>query len=196
MLDILLLLPGIHHEQTALEVNEGEYPTTSAMTTGYVFRMENQAMIGFLLRIGEEGHLTNVSVSPPRPANYGWIVDQLCTKTLPSVFYLMAIGLTVVVMTLLATINDWWGLGVIGMLMLVRLLSTAVNDGPKRDGKAFRNQECRAIFSSHSARIVGCVCKGTWMTSWQSPLDGGYDACPMSRASPPVPRLCLCSALS
>ncbi|KAG8860521.1 hypothetical protein FRB96_003775 [Tulasnella sp. 330] len=42
-IDIFLLAPGIHCQQDASELNGGEYPTTGAMTNGYVFRVENQA---------------------------------------------------------------------------------------------------------------------------------------------------------
>ncbi|TFK48272.1 hypothetical protein OE88DRAFT_1664762 [Heliocybe sulcata] len=62
--DILFLAPGIHCQQSASEVNGGEYPATGAMTTGYVFRVENQATVNYLQRVGESGHLVNVKVLP------------------------------------------------------------------------------------------------------------------------------------
>lgn len=125
-LDVFLLAPGIHHQQSASEVNGGEYPATGAMTTGYIFRVENQATVAFLQGIGKTGHLTNVSVSPPWIAKYWIFFEQLRTETVASVLYLMTIGLTAVVIVLLATINDWWGLEVLCMLIIARMLNTVV----------------------------------------------------------------------
>lgn len=62
--DILFLAPGIHRQQNASEVNQGEHPETIMMTNGYKFRIENQATVSFLQRISCTGHLTNVEVKP------------------------------------------------------------------------------------------------------------------------------------
>ncbi len=48
-LDVLVLVPGIHKQQCADEINRGEFPTTGAMTSGYVFRVENPATVSYLL---------------------------------------------------------------------------------------------------------------------------------------------------
>ncbi|KAG8842716.1 hypothetical protein FRB96_004820 [Tulasnella sp. 330] len=124
--DVFLLAPGIHCQQNASELNNGEYPITGAMTTGYVFRVENQATVSFLQRFGKPGHLTNISVSPPRPVKYGLFFDYFRVETLASVFYLASIALTMGVIALLASINDWWGLGVLCTLVIARLLNTVV----------------------------------------------------------------------
>jgi hypothetical protein len=65
--DILFLAPGIHTQQKASEVNGGELPTTAAMTTGYVFRIENQATVNYLQKIGEPGSLVTVNVVKEEP---------------------------------------------------------------------------------------------------------------------------------
>jgi hypothetical protein len=122
LLDVLVLAPGIHRQQAASEINGGEYPTTGAMTSGYVFRIENQATVGYLQRVGEPGHLVNVTVSPPLQRKD----SPFSTDIVASALYLSAIALTIVVFVLLATIHDWWALGVVGMLMLARLLNTIV----------------------------------------------------------------------
>lgn len=121
-LDILFLAPGIHCQQAASEINGGEYPTAGAMTSGYVFRIENQAMVGYLQRVGEPGHLVNVTVSSPQKPRH----SLFFTGILASILYLSGIALTITVIALLATIHDWWALGMVGMLMLARLFNVIV----------------------------------------------------------------------
>jgi len=45
LLDAFVLCPGLHRQQEAPELNGGEYPACAAMTTGYVFRVENPATV-------------------------------------------------------------------------------------------------------------------------------------------------------
>ncbi|KDQ57952.1 hypothetical protein JAAARDRAFT_34766 [Jaapia argillacea MUCL 33604] len=123
-LDILFLAPGIHCQQAASEVHGGEYPTIGAMTTGYVFRVENEATVNYLQRVGEPGHLATVDVAGPKDAISG---GGLFSKdTLASICYLCGIALTIAVVALLRVIGDWWALGVVGMLMLARSLNVLV----------------------------------------------------------------------
>ncbi|KAK5058742.1 hypothetical protein LTR84_011006 [Exophiala bonariae] len=52
--------------QTSLSpsvLNEGEYPAVAAMTTGYVFRVENQATVMFLQRVARTGHLVTLDAT-------------------------------------------------------------------------------------------------------------------------------------
>lgn len=64
LVDAFLLCPGIHRQQKALDLNQAELPPTAAMTTGYVFRVENQATVAYLQRVGVTGQLTTLTVSP------------------------------------------------------------------------------------------------------------------------------------
>ena len=50
LLDVFVLCPGIHRQQAAPELHGGEYPACGAMTTGYVFRVENPATVLYLQR--------------------------------------------------------------------------------------------------------------------------------------------------
>lgn len=127
--DVLLLAPGIHKQQTASEVNGGELPTTGAMTTGYVFRVENQATSSYFQRIGKPGHLVTASVA-------------LCTKptgvtrilrlpnhdggVIPMILYLLPIAATITTIVILGTIQDYWGLSVMLMLILARFINVVV----------------------------------------------------------------------
>jgi len=120
-LDIFFLAPGIHCQQDASEINRGEYPIAGAMTTGYVFRIENQATVAYLQSVGETGHLTNVFVSEPCHPS---LSDG--SRTVGLVFYSSGLALTANVVALLCAIHDWWALGVIGMLALARLVNVLV----------------------------------------------------------------------
>lgn len=116
-LDVLFLAPGIHCHQSASEVNNGEYPICGAMTSGYVFRIENQATVSYLQSVGESGHLVTVKVSPPHQR------PQHKLDTLARILYSAGIIFTIVILAVLGYIRDWWGLGVMGMLMHARLIN-------------------------------------------------------------------------
>ncbi|KZT22993.1 hypothetical protein NEOLEDRAFT_1163877 [Neolentinus lepideus HHB14362 ss-1] len=156
--DILFLAPGIHCQQDASEVNKGEYPATGSMITGYVFRVENQATVNYLQRVGASGHLVNVKVSS-RVSEHGLpsntplcasCSDKLHSKSrirrsaclschakrcstllfsrdaLASVIYALGLLMTIVVLYLLIYIRDWWGVGVVAMLIVARLCNVVV----------------------------------------------------------------------
>jgi hypothetical protein len=58
-----VVLPSLHQEETsALALHRGEFPACAALTTGYVFRVENQATVFYLQRVGRSGCLTTVEV--------------------------------------------------------------------------------------------------------------------------------------
>ena len=60
---VLYLCLGLQVPVNPSTLNDGENPACAAMTTGYVFRIENQATVMFLQKIGRTGHLTTLSVS-------------------------------------------------------------------------------------------------------------------------------------
>jgi hypothetical protein len=62
-LDVLIICPGFHRQQAAPELNSGEYPAAGALTTGFVFRVENPAIVVFLQKVGRIGQLTSLRVS-------------------------------------------------------------------------------------------------------------------------------------
>lgn len=61
-MDAFLLCLGMQMPLSPSALNEGEYPAVAAMTSGYVFRVENQAMVMFLQRVGRTGHLVTLDV--------------------------------------------------------------------------------------------------------------------------------------
>ncbi|KAK5115391.1 hypothetical protein LTR85_009851 [Meristemomyces frigidus] len=132
LLDALVLCPGLHKQQDAPELNGGEYPACAAMTTGYVFRVENGATVHFLQKVGRTGHLTTLSVSAmaedssPYRNTLRWIYDAGNATMFSTATYLLAVALTLTILLLLSFLHDWWALAVIGMLVLARLLNVLV----------------------------------------------------------------------
>lgn len=116
-LDTFLLAPGLHRQQAAAELNNAEYPAVGAMTTGFIFRVENQATVSWLLNIGRTAHLTTVEVLPPSASSQ---------EAYPPLPYLAAVALTAAVLSKLVAMEDWWALGALVTLMLARLLNVIV----------------------------------------------------------------------
>ncbi|KIP03228.1 hypothetical protein PHLGIDRAFT_252141 [Phlebiopsis gigantea 11061_1 CR5-6] len=132
-LDTFLLAPGLHRQQAAAELNNAEYPAVGAMTTGYIFRVENQATVSWLLDIGRTAQLTTVEVLPPSASSQG---------VFPSVPYLAGVALTAAVFSKLVAIEDWWALGALSVLMLARLLNVIIIKRRTKLGwKGYREKE-------------------------------------------------------
>ncbi|KAK1141866.1 hypothetical protein N8T08_008379 [Aspergillus melleus] len=127
-LDILVLSPGLHCQQKAAGINDGEYPAAAAMTTGYVFRVENPATIYFLKNVGRTGELTTLSVNaiPDLAEKSRWLDILFAVDTATPVgivAYFLAVGSTLSVLFLLVYSRDWWGLSVITLLIINRLIN-------------------------------------------------------------------------
>lgn len=115
--DVLVLCPGLHRQQHADILNGGEYPACAAMTTGYVFRVENEATVAYLQRVGQAGHLTCLSVSGS------------ASRTFPSLAQIAYIGAALtmlVVLALVKALEDWPCLFAVGILMFVRLVNVVI----------------------------------------------------------------------
>ncbi|KAK0201284.1 hypothetical protein DFS33DRAFT_1375876 [Desarmillaria ectypa] len=116
-LDILVLAPGMHQQQSADEVNRGEFPMTGSMTTGNIFRVENPATVRYLQNISHTGCLVTARVSPKPPSS---LIIPL------SLLYLLCPVLTIIVFALLGAIRDWWGLMVLATLVFARMINVVV----------------------------------------------------------------------
>ena len=127
--DVLFLAPGLHTQQEASKVNEGELPAAGAMTSGYVFRIENQATVNYLQKIGEAGCLVTVNVSK-RSARSSALIRPLRSLfaggPIPSLLYCTGIALTIISFAILGAINDYWAVGVLLMLTTARFLNVVV----------------------------------------------------------------------
>ncbi|KZV75959.1 hypothetical protein PENSPDRAFT_646760 [Peniophora sp. CONT] len=131
-LDAFFLAPGFLRQQSASNVNEGELPVAAAMTTGYVFRIENQAMVFWMQRVGRPGHLVDAWVGPMDTISPVSTIPQRVRRSLlkllrlPSVLYATGIALTGTCFAILGSIHDYWGLGVLTMLVSSRAVNVIV----------------------------------------------------------------------
>lgn len=140
LMDVLILCPGIHMQQKSTSLNAGEYPACGNMVSGFVFRVENPATVYYLQRVGKTGHLTNLTVSKPdlpvtdtpdgkQPWYYqarSALFPSFDTSVIATLAYLTAVLWGIVVIVLLGILNDWWGLGVVLMLMGARLVNVII----------------------------------------------------------------------
>ncbi|OCL08576.1 hypothetical protein AOQ84DRAFT_260101, partial [Glonium stellatum] len=132
-LECLILCPGLHKQQSATNLNKAEFPATAALTTGYVFRVENSATVHYLQRVGRTGHLTKLDVSArgPHPPsvnrrNASQAPDRPLLEPFPFLLHLSALLPTPIAIAILLNLQDWWACAVIAMLVLCRLLNIVV----------------------------------------------------------------------
>ncbi len=127
-LDLLVLCPGIHRQQYATELNGGELPPTAALTSGYVFRVENQATVFYLQKMGVPGHLVTLKVE--EVAKTGGkksdLKDTGKTINLSFLLYITPVLLTLAAFVFMILIEDWWALAVLLILILARTLNAIV----------------------------------------------------------------------
>ena len=132
LLDAVVLCPGLHRQQSSPELNGGEYPAVAAMTTGYVFRVENPATVLYLQSVGRTGQLTNVSVVPIDDAGRRWskLLSIFYTyqnaSFISSVAYLAAACVTFAVLVVYFLSGDWWGVFVVLVLIFARLCNIII----------------------------------------------------------------------
>lgn len=138
-LDVLVLVPGMHQQQSAVKINDGELPDTGSMTNGYVFRVENPATVSYLRHIGRTGKLVTAEVSLKPTRNCKPFPNRFCDFDISprnnpffvsgiraTLLYLTCPILTIIVFALLGAIRDWWAVAVLGMLVLARLINVVV----------------------------------------------------------------------
>ncbi|KAK0244924.1 hypothetical protein EDD85DRAFT_216197 [Armillaria nabsnona] len=139
--DALVIAPGMHHQQAASEINCGEFPITGAMTTGYIFRIENPATVHYLQAIGVAGHLVTAHVYPRNNIfKENTPLQSFFVAGVPaSLLYALCPVLTIIVAASLARIRDWWGLGVLGGFVVSRLINVVVIK--RRDERGWKGQK-------------------------------------------------------
>ena len=122
-LDPLVLAPGLHLQPTANDLHKGEYPACAALTSGYVFRVENPATVYFLQRIGRTGCLTDLKVSAQAsPSRFFPSRDE----ALASLGYYAAVGCGVFAAQRVYALDDIWAFFFISNLILIRFISFVV----------------------------------------------------------------------
>lgn len=133
--DSLILCPGLHRQQSAPEINGGEFPAVAAMTSGYVFRVENPATVAFLQRHGKTGHLVTLEVLPCTSGKQsGFGLGRLKMKELaPHIFYWSSAILSPAVLGFFLYIREWWGVFCLLVLIFARLCNVFVIRRRTRD---------------------------------------------------------------
>ncbi len=122
-LDTLVLALGMHQQQSASEINRGEFPITGAMTTGHVFCVENPTTVYYLQSIGVAGHLVTAHVY----SRENLVSERLRSFFVPAtLLYMLCPALTLIIAVSLVLIRDWWALGVLGGFMVSRLINVIV----------------------------------------------------------------------
>jgi hypothetical protein len=138
-LDMFVLCPGLHRQQSAPKLNGGEHPAMAALTTGYVFRVENPATVLFLQSKGKTGHLVTIEViASPKSTKGGLntrarvLLNGLTSFGNPKVnwvsscFYFTAASATPTLLCLFAYHEEWWGVFYLLLLMLIRLCNVVI----------------------------------------------------------------------
>lgn len=116
-MEAFLLCLGMQTPLSPTALNQGEYPAVAAMTTGYVFRVENEVMISFLQRVGRTGHLITLDVvSDPAGESQRGFTRPHFHMSLWMCAVVMASGLR-------SVRADWFFVSTISLLLLSRLLS-------------------------------------------------------------------------
>ncbi|KAL9015984.1 MAG: hypothetical protein Q9185_006644 [Variospora sp. 1 TL-2023] len=132
LLDPLVLAPGLHLQPTATDLHKGEYPACAALTSGYVFRVENPATVYFLQRVGRTGCLTDLKVSAQASSPSRFL--PICGEALASLGYYAAVGCSVFAAQRVYALNDIWGLFFISNLIFIRLVNFLVLRRRSRPG--------------------------------------------------------------
>ena len=129
-LDLFVLCPGIHRQQYATDLNGGELPPTAALTTGYVFRVENQATVFYLQKMGVPGHLVTLTVEEESKSEGKKRADGKNIRkeaiTLASLLFFIPVALTVASLSFVILLEDWWALTVLLTLILARTLNAII----------------------------------------------------------------------
>lgn len=185
-LDLLVLCPGIHRQQNATNLNGGELPPTAALTTGYVFRVENQATVFYLQKMGVPGHLVTLNVRETKPGGRRPDFNDVSKAlTLALLLYTIPILLTLTALVCLILMEDWWALATLLLLILARTLNAIVikrrsvtgwkgvkEPGVKGDLLILLSQD-RWVRLQGPVDALKAVTAGQWlrdMTFWESSL--------------------------
>ena len=130
--DVFLLCPGIHRQQYATGLNGGELPASAALTTGYAFRVENQATVAYLQKMGRTGHLVTLEVTQTnlhKLALWKRLSGYMGASNATGVsvaLYLTTLCLTLLALAALIVARDYWGLSILLMLIFARFCNVCV----------------------------------------------------------------------
>ena len=119
LLDAFLICPGLSTLQDAASLAKAEYPACAAMTSGYVFRVENEATVFQLQQLGKPGCLTTIMVSSGRK-------DGALGLESAGLWYYAATAQAILAYLFIVAEQDWWGAMCLTVLMLANLTNSIV----------------------------------------------------------------------
>ena len=179
----------MHRQQKASELNKGEFPATAALTTEYVFRIENQATVAYLQHVGVTGQLVTLVVEKCTKGSWRCFMTKLfgpSTAILPLLLSTTAMLSTVTCLMMLVLIDDWWGFAIIMSLVVARSLNIilirrrtragwhgALEPGVKGDLLVLLSQD-RWVRLRGSVDALKAVTSGQWlkdMTFYEGSLE-------------------------
>ena len=151
----------------------------AALTSGYVFRVENQATVAYLQEVGKTGNLVTLSVEDDgkRGFNLFWTALFGPNDSILAFLLLMTTRLmTIASITVLAVMRDWWGFSLLLSLVLSRILNIylvrrraklswhgALEPGVKGDLLILLSQD-RWVQIKGSVDALKTVTSGQWLT--------------------------------
>ena len=109
------------------------------------------------------GKLVYLYVSSPSMTMGGFLANGVISFAL----YLCGIALTIIVAGIMGTVRDWWGLGLLGLLILARLINVVIIKRRTRMGWK-RCDEVQASPTEEDLLLVllgGFKCRATRLTS-------------------------------
>ncbi|EMC94824.1 hypothetical protein BAUCODRAFT_563207 [Baudoinia panamericana UAMH 10762] len=119
LLDALILCPSLHRVQNAPFLSKGEYPACAAMTSGYVFRVENEATVLYLQRVSKTGHLTTLRVTDDS-------VSASPTKSRTALAYTIAATMSILTLIDMLRTGGSWLVLVLSLLYLSNLANVLI----------------------------------------------------------------------
>lgn len=128
-IDALVICPGIHCQQKALDLSKAELPPTGSLTNGYVFRIENQATVAYMQSIGITGQLVTLGVEKIQERSWYHLWAHLFgpgKSFVSSALVMTAILSTIGSVTLLIIIEDWWGVSILLSLIVAPFLNISL----------------------------------------------------------------------
>ncbi|KAK0472540.1 hypothetical protein IW261DRAFT_1507952 [Armillaria novae-zelandiae] len=150
-LEALVIVPGMHQQQSANDVSNGEYPPATSLANGYIFNIENPATVSYLQRISCAGCLVSAKVEPKTEAGFKQQIPYFrdIHLSLPNhhggvpgaLLYLLCPISTVIVFGILGSLRDWWALGILGILVLSRTINVFVIKRRASDSSRWKGGE-------------------------------------------------------
>ncbi|PBK83035.1 hypothetical protein ARMGADRAFT_1137875, partial [Armillaria gallica] len=168
-LDILVLAPGMHQQQSASEVNHGKFPKTGPLVNRSIFHVENLATVSYLQHIGCTGYLiTTVNSKDWKNPYFNVFPPQYhmfyTAGVSMALLYLLCPMLTIVIFALMGSIRDRWVLAVLGMIVLSRTINVFVIKQRASDLSVWKGAEEEGredllivLYQDHWIRLQGDI---------------------------------------